>query len=171
MRLSAYIKDLVYGANDGIVTTFAVVASVVGAGLEPNVILIVGFASLVADGFSMAASDYLASKSERDALRNNNHAGLHLASQENPLTAAAITFCAFLSAGSLPLLPYVFAPDARHLFLLTAAATGIALILIGAGRTFATGNAMVRSALEMLLIGGAAVSVAFVTGRFVAALM
>lgn len=61
-----YIKDAVYAANDGIVTTFAVVASVVGAGLNPVVILILGFANLLADGFSMATGDYLGTRSESD---------------------------------------------------------------------------------------------------------
>ncbi|MEX2008031.1 MAG: VIT1/CCC1 transporter family protein [Candidatus Spechtbacterales bacterium] len=62
----AYLKDGVYAANDGIVTTFAVVAGVVGAGLSPFVILALGFANLIADGFSMATGNYLGSKSEGD---------------------------------------------------------------------------------------------------------
>ena len=59
-----YLKDAVYAASDGIVTTFAVVASVVGAALDPVIILIIGLANLLADGFSMAAGNYLGSKSE-----------------------------------------------------------------------------------------------------------
>lgn len=57
------IEDFVYGATDGAVTTFAVVAGVVGASLSPSVILILGFANLFADGFSMAIGNYLSSKS------------------------------------------------------------------------------------------------------------
>ena len=64
-RITPFVRDMVYGANDGIVTTFAIVASVIGAGLETRVILIVGFASLFADGTSMAASDYLAERTEQ----------------------------------------------------------------------------------------------------------
>ncbi len=59
-----YIKDIVYGANDGIITTFAIVAGSFGANLTSKVILILGFANLLADGFSMAASNFLGSKSE-----------------------------------------------------------------------------------------------------------
>ena len=70
-RLSAgprhsYIRDWVYGGIDGSVTTFAVVSGVVGASLSPVVILILGFANLVADGFSMAASNYLGTKAEQE---------------------------------------------------------------------------------------------------------
>ena len=66
--LSRFEKDLgpfVYGGIDGCVTTFAVVAGAVGAGLESNVIIILGFANLLADGFSMSIGAYLSSKSER----------------------------------------------------------------------------------------------------------
>ncbi|TSC72062.1 MAG: hypothetical protein G01um101470_418 [Parcubacteria group bacterium Gr01-1014_70] len=61
-----YLKDIVYGANDGIITTFAVVAGVAGAGLDSSVVVLLGFANLLADGFSMAVSNYLGSKSGRD---------------------------------------------------------------------------------------------------------
>ncbi len=61
-----YIADFVYGANDGIITTFAIIAASAGAGISAGVILILGFANLVADGFSMATSNYLGIKSRRD---------------------------------------------------------------------------------------------------------
>lgn len=61
-----YLKEWVYGGIDGVVTTFAIIAGVVGASLSPTVILILGFANLVADGFSMAASAYSAAKADQD---------------------------------------------------------------------------------------------------------
>ncbi len=60
----SYLRDWVYGGNDGTVTTFAIVAGVIGAHLSPRVILILGSANLIADGFAMAASNYLATRSE-----------------------------------------------------------------------------------------------------------
>jgi vacuolar iron transporter family protein len=62
----SYLRDWVYGGIDGIVTTFAIVAGVVGARLSPHIILILGSASLLADGFAMAAGDYLATRSEEE---------------------------------------------------------------------------------------------------------
>ena len=62
----AYIKDIVCGATDGIVTTFAVVAAGAGAHLSLGVIILLGFATLLADGFSMAAGTYPGAKSERE---------------------------------------------------------------------------------------------------------
>lgn len=61
-----YLRDWVYGGIDGAVTTFAVVAGVVGADLSARVVLILGAANLLADGFSMAAGNYAASKAELD---------------------------------------------------------------------------------------------------------
>jgi VIT1/CCC1 family predicted Fe2+/Mn2+ transporter len=61
-----YIGDMVYGGLDGIVTTFAVVSGVAGAGLGAGVVLILGLANLFADGLSMATGAFLSSKSETE---------------------------------------------------------------------------------------------------------
>jgi len=61
-----YIKDYVYGALDGIITTFAVVSGVTGASLTATIILILGFANLLGDGISMSIGNYLGTKSEMD---------------------------------------------------------------------------------------------------------
>jgi vacuolar iron transporter family protein len=60
----SYLRDFVYGAIDGTVTTFAVVSGVAGAGLSTGIIIVLGMANLVGDGFSMAASNYLGTKAE-----------------------------------------------------------------------------------------------------------
>ena len=60
-----YIRDIVYAAHDGIITTFAVVAGARGAGLNKWVVLALGLANLAADGLSMAIGNYLGIKSER----------------------------------------------------------------------------------------------------------
>src|SRR3989338_5398338 len=62
----SYLRDWVYGGVDGAVTTFAVVSGVVGAELATRVILILGAANLFADGFSMAAANFLGTKAEQD---------------------------------------------------------------------------------------------------------
>jgi VIT1/CCC1 family predicted Fe2+/Mn2+ transporter len=63
-RYQDYLGEFVYGGIDGSVTTFAVVAGSVGAGLDSSVIIILGFANLLADGFSMSVGAYLSTKSE-----------------------------------------------------------------------------------------------------------
>lgn len=66
MKIGKYVKSMVYGGLDGVITTFAVVSGVVGAKLTVKVIIILGFSNLLADGFSMAVGDYLSTKSEEE---------------------------------------------------------------------------------------------------------
>ena len=63
---ASYLRDFVYGGIDGSVTTFAIVAGVAGAGLSSRIVLIMGFANLLADGISMAAGNFSGTKSERE---------------------------------------------------------------------------------------------------------
>jgi len=63
-----YLRDWVYGGLDGAVTTFAIVAGAVGADLSARVVVILGIANLIADGFSMAAGNYSGTKTEADDL-------------------------------------------------------------------------------------------------------
>lgn len=66
-----YIKDIVYGSIDGIITTFAVVSGVVGASLSSGIIIILGLANLFADGISMAIGNYLSTKSEIEKIKKS----------------------------------------------------------------------------------------------------
>jgi len=77
----SYLRDFVYGAIDGTVTTFAVVSGVAGAELSTGIILVLGFANLIADGFSMAASNFLANRAEqqlRSQARRNEEREIEL---------------------------------------------------------------------------------------------
>lgn len=65
-KFQEYLAEFVYGGIDGSVTTFAVVAGAVGAGLDSSVIIILGFANLFADGFAMSIGAYLSSKTDVD---------------------------------------------------------------------------------------------------------
>ena len=70
-KIEKYLGEFVYGGIDGCVTTFAVVAGSVGAGLDSAVIIILGFANLLADGFAMSVGAYLSSKSNKDNFRKH----------------------------------------------------------------------------------------------------
>lgn len=64
-REHSYLRDFVYGAIDGAVTTFAVVSGVAGADLDASIVIILGAANLIGDGFSMAAGNYLGTRAEQ----------------------------------------------------------------------------------------------------------
>ncbi len=62
-----YLKDAIFGAIDGAVTTFAVASSVAGAGLSSGLVIVMGLANLLADGFSMAAGNFTGTRAENQA--------------------------------------------------------------------------------------------------------
>src|SRR5208282_6306724 len=62
----SYLRDWIYGGIDGTITTFAIVAGVVGADMPGSVVLVLGLANLIADGFAMGAGNYSATKAEVD---------------------------------------------------------------------------------------------------------
>ena len=64
-----YLGEFVYGAIDGTITTFAVVAGAAGASLSSGVVIILGFANLLADGFSMACGNFLSERTQRDYIK------------------------------------------------------------------------------------------------------
>ena len=65
---SDYIKSIVFGGLDGIITTFSTIASVAGGGLAVESILTLGIANLIADGISMGLGDGLSSHAEAQYL-------------------------------------------------------------------------------------------------------
>ncbi len=65
-KIQGYLGEFVYGGIDGSVTTFAVVAGSAGANLESSIVIILGFANLIADGFAMSVGSYLSTKSEKE---------------------------------------------------------------------------------------------------------
>jgi VIT1/CCC1 family predicted Fe2+/Mn2+ transporter len=80
-RIQKYLGEFVYGGIDGSVTTFAVVAGAVGAGLSSSIILILGFANLFADGLSMSIGAFLASRTEKE--NYEKHKAIELWEVEN----------------------------------------------------------------------------------------
>lgn len=157
-----YIRDIVYAANDGIVTTFAVVAGVRGAGLSAATVLIMGLANLAADGLSMAVGNYLGIKSERAT-------ELASAYQDWPETLhaskhGAVTWSAFVVAGLLPLLPFFGVAQVDRAFEASTLLTLFALFGVGALRTRITKRPAIQSGLEMLFVGAIAGAAAFVVG-------
>ena len=162
--LRHYLGDLVYGANDGLVTTFTVVSGVAGARLSATVVVILGFVNLVADGFSMGASSFLSIRSAAGA--EGKDRGVR-----EPLLHALATFGAFVLVGFVPLLSHVTPGWGASAFPLSCVFTGTAMFTVGALRSLVMPRSWLKCGLEMLLVGAVAASVAFAVGRFTASLL
>ena len=160
-----YIRDVVYGANDGLITTFAVVAGVTGGGLSARSILIVGVANLCADGLSMGVGNYLSIRSNESALAAQNRPQ----EEASPARHGLATLLAFVVAGAVPLSPFALGISGHGLewsVLLTFSA----LFTVGALRALVTIDRWWVAGLEMLLLGVAVAAAAYASGAAVARL-
>ena len=162
-----YIRELIYGANDGIITTFAVVAGVAGGGLSSRVVLIIGAANLFADGLSMATGNYLSIQSHESVREAEG-----LPQEEAaPVRHAAATFIAFVVAGALPLFPYTLPVSAPDRFSLSIALTLLAMFGIGASRAWIANVRWWKAGTEMLALGAVVAAIAYASGAFIASLI
>lgn len=212
-----YLGDAVFGANDGIVTTFAVVAGSTGAGLSSAVVIILGFANLLADGLSMGMGNFLGHKSEieyqkgqlakelqeikfvpeieeyetRKILKSHGYEGKVLddvykvitkdneswakwmvrdelgileTKNDSPARHGLATFIAFIIAGLIPLLPYLF--NLPGVFISSIIATAITLFITGSLRSKVYPKPWYKTGLEMLFVGSIAAVSAYLIGVF-----
>ncbi|MBU2616314.1 MAG: VIT1/CCC1 transporter family protein [Nanoarchaeota archaeon] len=163
-----YLPEFVYGSMDGVITTFAVVSGVVGAALSPAIILILGFANLAADGFSMSLSNYMSVKSQNELSRKLRKSA--------PRTAIA-TFLSFVFMGLIPLLSFVIASVTgnsyfiRNQFWLAVIFTGVALLIIGWLKGIVTEKHRVKSAIQTFVLGSIAAFLAFIAGKGISILL
>jgi VIT1/CCC1 family predicted Fe2+/Mn2+ transporter len=162
-----YVRELIHGANDGLITTFAVVAGVAGGGLSLRVVLIIGAANLFAVGLSLAAGNYLSIRSHESVLETQQ-----LPEEEAfPFRHACATFLAFLLAGAVPLIPYMIPIVALDRFGSSIALTLLAMFTVGASRALIANVRWWRAGLEMLGLGALVAGLAFGSGAIVAAMV
>jgi VIT1/CCC1 family predicted Fe2+/Mn2+ transporter len=162
-----YIRDLVYGANDGVITTFAVVAGVTGGTLSPRTVLVLGVANLLADGLSMGVGNYLGIRSDERVREAQQLPEL----EAYPVRHGAATFLAFVTAGAVPLVPYVIPGIAGDRFVLSTVMSLIVLFGVGAARARVGTGGWLKNGVEMLGLGVVVGIVAYYAGALVAAMI
>ena len=162
-RIEKYLSEIVYGAIDGIVTTFAVVAASVGAGLSSAVVIILGVANLIADGFSMGVSAYLSAKSEAALEQKDGRE-----SKKQPVKIGVATFGAFVAVGFVPVMvyvaDYVFKLNFDNLFLIASVMAAAAFAFVGVLKSVVAKESVVSAIFETLGLGAVAALVAFYLG-------
>ena len=160
-----WLPDFVYGSIDGIITTFAIVSAVQGGGLDSKIILILGFANMLADGFSMATSKYLSDNAEIDQAFNK---GEPIDQGLNPIKGAVSTFIAFVTLGAIPLLAYVFQPFLKYTemqtFVLACALTSFALFFVGFMKGFFVDKSKLYEGFITMFLGGIAAGISYYVG-------
>ncbi len=168
-----YLSEFVYGAIDGTITTFAVVMSALGAGLSPVFVLVLGYANLLADGFSMAVSNYFSNEAQK-GVEDLSHKSHRYARKESFKTAG-MTFVAFATIGMIPLIPFVVGVKQGGLerihFIFSGVFTACAFAGIGVLKGVVTEQSKVKNALQTVSVGGIAAGIAFYVGKFLESLI
>jgi VIT1/CCC1 family predicted Fe2+/Mn2+ transporter len=164
-NLEDYLREFVYGGIDGAVTTFAVVAGATGARFDTKVIVVLGFANLFADGFSMSVGSYLSTKSEHEVMHKR---GIVHPNETSPILNGVATYIAFILVGIIPLLVYsadlMFDFQVTRPFLTTSVMTILAFVGIGFLKSKVAGTPIVRAVLETLILGTIAAGFAYILG-------
>lgn len=156
---ASFLHASILATNDGLVTTFAVIAGSLGADLDPRVIVILGIANLFADGFSMATGNYLGSKGEEEYEKSHN-----LKEKTPAFITGLVTFTAFVIAGSMPIFPYLL--KLKNPFEYSVAIMAGSLIIIGVVQGIFTKKNIIYTGTRSLIIGGTAATVAYLIGDF-----
>lgn len=159
--IQTYLPEFVYGSVDGVVTTVAIITGAVGAGLSASVIFILGMANVLADGFSMGSSNYLASISEQNLEGET-------VSTKRPMREGLVTFGSFVAVGLLPILPFfisVLVPDFRAYDIWTSLVLAIvAFVGIGYVGARVTKTSRIKNILRTVFVGGVAALISFLVG-------
>ena len=156
---ASILRDIVLASSDGIITTFAVVAGSQGADFSAKVVVIVGIANLLADGWSMASGNFLAIRSEQEYEKANHKKSMFDKSISRHMVA---TFVPFVVAGALPLIPYIIGmtnPFKASLVMVALALTGVGIL-----RGIFTKKNVLVTAIETLIVGQFAAFVAYMVG-------
>ncbi len=160
-----YLGEFVYGGIDGAVTTFAVVAGATGARFSIKVLLVLGFANLIADGFSMGVGSYLSSKSEQQLMQKR---GESTQDEASPVINGASTYGSFILFGLVPLLVYTysvaFGVEIPNIFAVSIALTMSAFAAIGVLKSRVAKTPIARAVAETVILGAAAASLAYILG-------
>jgi len=155
-----YLGEFVYGGFDGCITTFAVVAGSVGANLDSSIIIVLGLANLLADGFAMSVGAYLSTKTNNNTNLNNNNI-------KKPFWVGATTYVSFVAIGIIPILIYIIdyiCPITYNLFFVSSCLTVLGFLVIGLLKTYVNKSNPLKGVIETLLLGGIAAIVAYSVG-------
>jgi VIT1/CCC1 family predicted Fe2+/Mn2+ transporter/rubrerythrin len=217
-----FVRNVVYGFNDGLTANFGLVAGVIGASVQPHVVLISGVAGMIADALSMGSSGYLAAKSEQEvyaheiamekeeirlmpeieteelalvyeakgieadrarhmaaqvmrdparALEESVREELKIgAARSTPLREGWITGVATAVGALIPVAPFLVLPGRAAVWTAFSLAM-LSHFAVGAARSFFTGRSIIRSGVDMFVVGLGVAVIGYVVGGWVAKLL
>ena len=141
------LRPFVLGSVDGLVTSFVIVAAGFAGDLPKSSVLLVGFASLFADAFSMGVSEYLSSRSTEERGRT--------------ILFGLTCFVSFVLFGSVPLLGYALMRTRSAEVALSVSLFAVMLVVVAVLRAFVAGTSVRSSLCEVGVLGACAGGIAY----------
>src|SRR5262249_18356530 len=154
------------GVNDGLVSNLSLVMGVASAAPPREIVLLTGFAGLLAGACSMAGGEFVSMLSQRELLERRAAGGAAARDPRSPAAAAAASFVSFATGALVPLAPFLLAGGWAAV-LASALLSALALFLVGAGVSAFTCRSVRASGGRMLAIGTAAATVTFAIGHLI----
>ncbi len=216
-----FLRNVVYGFNDGLTANFGLVAGVIGANVAPHIVLVSGLAGMIADALSMGASGYLAAKSEQEVyaheiamekeeirimpdieqdelalvyqakgidpgiarqmavevMRDPQRALGEQVREElkigeahsTPFKEGWVTGVATAVGAFIPVAPFLLVSGRVAAWLAFSIAM-LSHFAVGAARSFFTGRGVIRSGIDMFVVGLGVAAVGYVVGDLIAKL-
>jgi len=158
--LASYVRNLIFGVEDGLVSTVGLLSGIAVAGISQSAILITGTVLIFVEAFSMAVGSFLSERSAEEYTIGNN------VSPRYAFIDGIIMFFSYFISGLIPLTPYILL-TAQNAILLSVALSLIALFTLGiiSAKIFKT--RILRSGFRMLVMGGIAIGVGIAVGKWV----
>ena len=157
-----YLRNIIFGISDSLVSTVGLLAGIDAAGTARETILLTGIVYAFVEAFSMAVGSFLSEQSAEEYEVKGEAAGA------GPFTAGVVMFVSFILASFIPILPYL-------IFGLTAALwcsigfSLVALFIVGMISARIVKVNVMSHAVKMMFLGGAAIVIGVIVGKFVRA--
>ena len=157
-----YLRNIIFGISDSLVSTVGLLAGIDVAGTSRQVILLTGIVYAFVEAFSMAVGSFLSEQSAEEYEVKGEVTGA------GPFTAGVVMFISFILASFIPIVPYLVFGLAAALWC-SIGFSLVALLIVGMISARIVKVDMMSHALKMMLLGGAAIVIGVVVGKFVKA--
>lgn len=152
---SSYIRSSFFGVEDSLVSTTGLIAGISAGTSEVKFILLAGFVAVAVEAISMAAGEFLSEETEQDLNRSRRHS--------SPIIGGIIMFVSYAVAGMIPILPILFFPIDQAIYVSMIAAL-VGLFMLGLIKGALTKRRIIRSGIQVLLVGGTAAVIGSAVG-------
>ena len=159
-RFGDYLRNFIFGVEDGLVSTVGLLSGIAIAAVPKATIILTGIVLIFVEAFSMGVGTLLSEHTAKEFMKKKE------LTLKGSFSNSGVMFFSYFIAGFIPLAPYLFF-DTIIALKLSVAASLLALFILGATSARLFKINMVKKGLEMLIIGGIAIAIGVIVGRFV----